>query len=82
MSDIDLINAAEIVVVGPYAVSKGALNVVVPKYNALYKNVKDEEDKARLAALGQKFARFAPNFNGQMTPEESAKAVLGLSHKA
>ncbi|KAL4937927.1 hypothetical protein BDV06DRAFT_226503 [Aspergillus oleicola] len=37
MSDLDLINASGIAVAAPYAMSKGALNVAVAKYNALYK---------------------------------------------
>ncbi|KAL4952038.1 hypothetical protein BDW69DRAFT_28804 [Aspergillus filifer] len=37
MSDLDLINASELAVAVPYAMSKGALNVAVAKYNALYK---------------------------------------------
>ena len=37
MADPDLINATEIDFAAPYAISKGALNVAVAKYNALYK---------------------------------------------
>ncbi|RDW84079.1 uncharacterized protein DSM5745_04405 [Aspergillus mulundensis] len=37
MSDLDLINSAGIAVAAPYAISKGALNVAIAKYNALYK---------------------------------------------
>ncbi|KAJ5503933.1 Short-chain dehydrogenase/reductase SDR [Penicillium fimorum] len=36
MADIDLINATEIAFSAPYAIGKGALNVAVAKYNALY----------------------------------------------
>ncbi|KAJ5823593.1 Short-chain dehydrogenase/reductase SDR [Penicillium robsamsonii] len=36
MADIDLVNEAEIATSAPYAISKGALNVAVAKYNALY----------------------------------------------
>ncbi|KAL4792610.1 NAD(P)-binding protein [Aspergillus venezuelensis] len=103
MSDLDLINASEIAVAGPYAMSKGALNVMVAKYNALYKargilslgvcpgyvaterqtqELKNDEDKARLAALGAKFASLAPDFKGPTTPDQSVSAVLGLAHKA
>ncbi|KAF5861656.1 hypothetical protein ETB97_012743 [Aspergillus alliaceus] len=37
MADIDLINATEIAFASPYAISKGAVNVAIAKYNALYK---------------------------------------------
>jgi NAD(P)-dependent dehydrogenase (short-subunit alcohol dehydrogenase family) len=37
MADLDLINATEIDFAAPYAISKGALNVAIAKYNALYK---------------------------------------------
>ncbi|CAG8235931.1 unnamed protein product [Penicillium salamii] len=37
MADLDLINATEVDFAAPYAISKGALNVTVAKYNALYK---------------------------------------------
>ncbi|CAG8928413.1 unnamed protein product [Penicillium salamii] len=37
MADLDLINATEVDFAAPYAISKGALNVAVAKYNALYK---------------------------------------------
>ncbi|KAL5338049.1 NAD(P)-binding protein [Aspergillus crustosus] len=37
MADLDLINKAEVEFAGPYAISKGALNVAIAKYNALYK---------------------------------------------
>ncbi|KAF7595990.1 hypothetical protein BBP40_004136 [Aspergillus hancockii] len=36
MADIDLINATEIAFASPYAISKGAVNVAIAKYNALY----------------------------------------------
>ncbi|KAJ5374605.1 Short-chain dehydrogenase/reductase SDR [Penicillium concentricum] len=36
MADTDLINATEIAFGAPYAISKGALNVAVANYNALY----------------------------------------------
>jgi NAD(P)-dependent dehydrogenase (short-subunit alcohol dehydrogenase family) len=36
MADIDLINATEVAFASPYAISKGALNVAIAKYNALY----------------------------------------------
>ncbi|KAL4787607.1 NAD(P)-binding protein [Aspergillus varians] len=38
MSDLELINSAEVAVSAPYAISKGALNVAIAKYNALYKS--------------------------------------------
>lgn len=38
MADIDLINQVDIAVAAPYSISKGAVNVVVAKYNALYKS--------------------------------------------
>ncbi|OGE54077.1 hypothetical protein PENARI_c006G05265 [Penicillium arizonense] len=37
MADIDLINSTEVAFASPYAISKGALNVAIAKYNALYK---------------------------------------------
>ncbi|CAG8209700.1 unnamed protein product [Penicillium salamii] len=37
MADLDLINATEVDFSAPYSISKGALNVAVAKYNALYK---------------------------------------------
>ena len=37
-ADIDLINQVDWAVGAPYAISKGAVNVVVAKYNALYKD--------------------------------------------
>ena len=36
MADIDLINATEVAFASPYAISKGAMNVAMAKYNALY----------------------------------------------
>lgn len=37
MADLDLINATDVEVAGPYAVSKAASNVVVSKYSAAHK---------------------------------------------
>jgi NAD(P)-dependent dehydrogenase (short-subunit alcohol dehydrogenase family) len=37
MADPDLINEYEVDFAAPYAISKGALNIAVAKYNALYK---------------------------------------------
>ncbi|KAJ5357135.1 hypothetical protein N7541_004293 [Penicillium brevicompactum] len=37
MADLDLINSTEIEFAAPYAISKGALNIAIAKYNALYK---------------------------------------------
>ena len=37
-ADIDLINQVDWAVAAPYAISKGAVNVAVAKYNALYKD--------------------------------------------
>lgn len=37
MADLELINSTEIEFAAPYAISKGALNVAIAKYNALYK---------------------------------------------
>lgn len=37
MADTDMINQLELDVAAPYAISKGAVNVAVAKYNALYK---------------------------------------------
>ena len=37
-ADIDLINQVDWSVAAPYAISKGAVNVAVAKYNALYKS--------------------------------------------
>ncbi|KAH8705765.1 hypothetical protein BGW36DRAFT_285335 [Talaromyces proteolyticus] len=36
MADIDLINATEVAFASPYSISKGAVNIAVAKYNALY----------------------------------------------
>jgi NAD(P)-dependent dehydrogenase (short-subunit alcohol dehydrogenase family) len=36
MADIDLINATEVTFAAPYSISKGAVNVAIAKYNALY----------------------------------------------
>ncbi|KAJ5408966.1 Short-chain dehydrogenase/reductase SDR [Penicillium cosmopolitanum] len=36
MSDLDLINSTEVAFASPYAISKGAVNVAIAKYNALY----------------------------------------------
>lgn len=36
MADIDLINATEVAFGSPYAISKGAVNIAMAKYNALY----------------------------------------------
>ncbi|KAL4886213.1 NAD(P)-binding protein [Aspergillus karnatakaensis] len=38
MSDTSLINAVELSYAAPYAISKGAVNVAIAKYNALYKS--------------------------------------------
>ncbi|CAF9927542.1 MAG: hypothetical protein ALECFALPRED_003738 [Alectoria fallacina] len=38
MADIDLINQIDIAAAAPYSISKGAVNVAVAKYNALYKS--------------------------------------------
>lgn len=38
MADIDLINQVDIAIGAPYSISKGALNVAVAKYNALYQS--------------------------------------------
>lgn len=37
MADIDLINQIDVAVAAPYSISKGALNIAVAKYSALYK---------------------------------------------
>lgn len=37
MADIDLINATEVAFGSPYTISKGAVNIAMAKYNALYK---------------------------------------------
>ena len=37
MADVDLINAVDVAVAGPYSVSKAAANVVIAKYNAAHK---------------------------------------------
>ena len=36
MADIDLINATEVAFAAPYSISKGAVNVAIAKYNAIY----------------------------------------------
>lgn len=36
MADLDLINSTEVTFASPYAISKGAVNVAIAKYNALY----------------------------------------------
>ena len=36
-ADTDLINGFDIAIAAPYSISKGALNVAIAKYNALYK---------------------------------------------
>ena len=38
MADIDLINQIDVAVAAPYSISKGALNVAIAKYSALYKS--------------------------------------------
>lgn len=38
MADIDLINAVDVAVAGPYSASKAAANVVIAKYNAELKS--------------------------------------------
>lgn len=38
MADIDLINQVDLAIGAPYSISKGALNIAVAKYNALYKS--------------------------------------------
>ncbi|KAK4696086.1 hypothetical protein P7C71_g1782, partial [Lecanoromycetidae sp. Uapishka_2] len=38
MADINMINDLELAVAAPYSISKAAVNVVVAKYNALYKS--------------------------------------------
>lgn len=38
MADLDIINQVDIAVSAPYSISKGALNVAVAKYSALYKS--------------------------------------------
>ena len=38
MADIDLINDFDVAIGAPYSISKGAVNVAVAKYNALYKS--------------------------------------------
>ncbi|KIX98406.1 uncharacterized protein Z520_05707 [Fonsecaea multimorphosa CBS 102226] len=91
MGDLDFINELGIWESAPYSISKAAVNVVVAKYSARYK---DEGilflsispgvvDTAAAAAPGieglvQKFLKAAPNFPGPMTPLESVEQVLSV----
>jgi NAD(P)-dependent dehydrogenase (short-subunit alcohol dehydrogenase family) len=37
MGDLDFVNEVEVDVAAPYAISKAGINMVIAKYNALYK---------------------------------------------
>jgi len=71
MADLDLINGVEVDVAAPYSISKGAVNVLVAKYNALYK--KD----------GILFLSLSPGLvaTGHVPAAEDMPVVQGLMKK-
>lgn len=44
--------------------------------------VVSEGQAEQAAGMGAKFATYAPTWTGPLTPEASAKAVLGVVHEA
>ncbi|UPK92050.1 hypothetical protein LCI18_002985 [Fusarium solani-melongenae] len=96
MSDIEFIRQFEIEPAAPYAVSKAGVNVVIAKFAARYAkdgvlfmsicpgsvNTVTEEKTQKALRLASKFVDYAPNFQGPSSPEDSAKAVLGVMFEA
>ncbi|KAJ5971881.1 Short-chain dehydrogenase/reductase SDR [Penicillium vulpinum] len=69
MADIDLINATEIAFGGPYAISKGAMNVAIAKYNALY-----NKDGILFLAVSPGYVSTERN-NVEPAPEDADKVA-------
>ena len=94
MADNDLATQYSIWESTPYAMSKAALNTAIAHYDAKYRKdgvlflsmcpgAVDTGDKMPPGSeLPMKFASYAPNFKGPITPEESVKAMLDVIEKA
>ena len=90
MADLDLVNGG-VWSDGPYAISKAAANMVIFKYNALYKAdgilffaispgvVATREDGNEPGAVNRLRAMFL-SWTDPMTPLESAEACIKVTH--
>ncbi|KAJ6111283.1 hypothetical protein N7486_003518 [Penicillium sp. IBT 16267x] len=70
MADMDLINATEVAFAGPYAISKGAMNVAMAKYNALY-----NKDGILFLAVSPGYVSTERN-KEDVAPEDADKAAV------
>ncbi|KAJ5642477.1 hypothetical protein N7490_006477 [Penicillium lividum] len=70
MADIDLINATEVAFAGPYSISKGAVNVAIAKYNALY-----NKDDILFLAVSPGYVSTERN-KVETAPEDAHKAAI------
>ncbi|KAJ5899269.1 Short-chain dehydrogenase/reductase SDR [Penicillium taxi] len=73
MADIDLINASQVAFASPYSISKGAANVAIAKYNALY----NQEDILFLAIS----PGYVSTERNQETNPDDAEKVQALVSK-
>ncbi|KAF7559190.1 hypothetical protein G7046_g4957 [Stylonectria norvegica] len=101
MADAEVTAKWDLATGGPYSASKAALNMVVAKFSAEYKeqgvlflavspgvvetggyaNMTPEQGLKAQKMFG-KFAAYAPDFAGPISPEESAKLVLSVIEKS
>ncbi|KAJ5206324.1 Short-chain dehydrogenase/reductase SDR [Penicillium cf. griseofulvum] len=70
MADIDLINATEVAFAAPYSISKGAVNVAIAKYNALY-----NKEGILFLAVSPGYVSTERNLE-EPTPEDAEKAAV------
>jgi NAD(P)-dependent dehydrogenase (short-subunit alcohol dehydrogenase family) len=61
-----------------YADRKSSLLLKTDGMRKLMEQIVSEEDQQKLGIMSQKFAEYAPDFKGPITPEESVKAVLSV----
>ncbi|KAJ5535583.1 hypothetical protein N7513_008769 [Penicillium frequentans] len=70
MADIDLINATQVAFGSPYAISKGAVNIAMAKYNALY-----NKDGILFLAISPGYVSTERN-KVEAAPEDAEKAAM------
>lgn len=73
MSDLDLINSTEVAFASPYAISKGAVNVAIAKYNALYK-----KEGILFLAVSPGYVTTERNTGRPKPPPHDKEIALGL----
>jgi NAD(P)-dependent dehydrogenase (short-subunit alcohol dehydrogenase family) len=61
-----------------YADRKSSLLPKKDRMRKLTEQLVSDEDQQKLGIMSQKFAEYAPDFKGPITPEESVKAVLSV----